>query len=335
MSKIVTVAGVALRVPECPPSLTHMIPAFEHYVEQGDEMKALALAYKYRTPAMLIGTHGAGKNAAIREFARRIGAPLMTASLSEGTTTDHLIGAPQPTPVMNGEDQEKGFTITWLDGVLTTALRAGAILNLDEPNAADNRTLMRLADFLANGQRLSLYENPLNPAETISPKDEDGEWNGFFLVLTANPTDNGMYADRQRMDEAFLDRLAVHHMDYLGIRNPEAEIDAVEAASGADREIVSKLIALFNMIRKQSRMTDEELAASQAPPLYSTASTRAAIMVARFSTEVPIADAFELGYLNKVTGDDRVVIHRLFLEFFADPEMLDNAAGEVKPEAEF
>lgn len=334
MSKIVEVSGVTLRVPECPDNLKHLIPAFEHYVEQGDELKALALAYKYRTPALLIGTHGAGKNAAIREFARRIGAPLMTASLSEGTTTDHLIGAPQPTPV--GDGDEKGFTITWLDGVLTTALRDGAILNLDEPNAADNRTLMRLADFLANGQRLSLYENPLNPAETISPVNDEGEYNGFFLVLTANPADNGMYADRQRMDEAFLDRLAVHHMDYLGIKNPDAEVEAVVAASGADREVVTKLVTLFNMIRKQSRMSDEELAAAQAPPLYSTASTRAAIMVARFSTECSIADAFELGYLNKVTGDDRLVIHRLFLEFFAEPSLLDadEATGE-KAEAEF
>lgn len=315
MHNIIEVGGVRIRVPACPDALSAYIPNdadAQNYVPQGDEMTRIAGSWKLGKPFMLIGGAGSGKNTAIRHFFHLIQRPLLTVSLSEGTTTDHLIGAPVPVPLPGG-----GFTIKWADGVLTKAVRTGCGIILDEMNGADQRTLFRIRDFLANNRTLTLYENPENPSEVIRPLTTEGEANGFAMFATANPASSGLYGGTTDWNFADIDRWTVHQMDYVGVKNPDGEAEALTNASGCDPEVARGIVKVMNIIRQRSRLGDEDLKAGVAP-LFVEGSSRSARDIAEWSTVLPVMEAVTIGYLNKVSAaEDRVVIERLFLDQFA------------------
>jgi MoxR-like ATPase len=307
MSNTIEIAGISLTKPVVDDKYKSLIPPVEDYEPQGEEISALALGYKHNRPVMLMGHTGTGKNAAIRWFANKIGAPLFVVSLAEGTTSDNLIGLPVP---VNGD---KGLSVEWRDGVLPNALRAGGILVLDEINAADERTLMRLHDFLANDYDLNIYENP-SGSERVSPTT------GFMLVATANPADSGQYAGAKILNEATLDRFIVSEVQYLGLAQPEKEAVVIARASGIKHSRAMRIVEVMNTIRKACGIAPEPVKEGQ--PAYNlamfvTASTRRAIDIAILSNDVPMMSAVEIAFTNKVNAEDRPVVHKLFLDSFA------------------
>lgn len=294
-----------------------LFPKAEGYEAQGHEMTALAVGDKYHRPVAIMGHTGTGKNAAIREYARLVGKPLIVLSLAAGTTSDQFIGVPMPKGVAGG-----GFTVEWQDGALPTALRMGAILDLDELNAADERTLMRLHDFIANDYHLNVYENPdTHGASVLSPYDAKGVHNGFMLVATMNPSETGQYAGTKVLNEATLDRFLVVNLDYLGLQSPDKEAKVISDAAKIKVSRAKHIVDVMNVIRLRSRMTDGQLAADKSQqPIYATASTRRAIDIALLSKEMPIMRAVELAFTNKVNTDDQPVVHKMFLDKFAGVE---------------
>jgi len=315
-TKTIEIAGITLDKPEVAPEFINYIPSAEHYEPQGEEIVSLALGYKHNRPVMLMGHTGTGKNAAIRWFANKIGAPLFVVSLAEGTTTDNLIGLPVP---VNGEH---GVSVQWRDGILPKALRAGGILVLDEINAADERTLMRLHDFLANDYDLNIYENP-DGAERVSPTK------GFMLVATANPADSGQYAGAKILNEATLDRFIVSEVDYIGLAQPEKEAAVISRASGIKHSRATRIVEVMNTVRKACGLAPEPVKEGEAAAfnlaMFVTASTRRAIDIAILSRDIPIMSAVEIAFTNKINSEDRPVVHKLFLDAFAGEEVSENA----------
>lgn len=311
MSDYVLIAGIEVPIAETPAEWQHLVPNDEEYEPQGDEFLALAVANILHKHVILEGPTGIGKNALIRKFCYLTNRPLITLSMAEGTGIDQLIGSVQP-----AGDGQGGLTTEWYDGALPFALRIGACLGLDEGNASSARLTMRMHDFAAAGDRLFIFEDPRSAGTYRSPYDENGNHNGFFMVLTMNPSDDGHYAGTEEMNAAFKDRFIHVGMDYLGLYDLDAEADIVAKKTKTDIKLTRRIVKVLNQVRKQSRLTDKEIAAG-GQPLYATASVRRALDVADFSRFMPIMKAWELGYLNGLNHEDRPIVAKLVLDEFA------------------
>lgn len=296
----------------CPPEWQFLVPGPQDYEPQAHEVKALATAYKNHLPLYLVGPAGSGKNKSIEWFANLVNRPMFLLSMAEGTGIDQFIGSVQPV------HSEKGnFSVEFRLGALPLAIQAGGIFVADEMNAADERALMRMHDFLASGERLTIYEDPGNDGKFISPIGSDGKHNGFMVVATGNPEDTGQYSGTKAMNEATLDRFLVVETDYLGMTRPDAEAQVVANASGIKVGKARRLVDVFNILRTRSKMSDAELQAQSLSPLWVVASTRRIIMIAKLSKDLPIMRAIEIGFTNKVNRQDRPTVHKLFLDAFA------------------
>jgi len=328
MGNEVQIHGISLEKPKISGG-EHLIPKPEDYEIQGEEATALALGFKHKRPVMLTGHTGTGKNAAIRWFANKMGLPVYVVSLAEGTTTDQLIGMPIP---VSGNG---GIAVEWRDGALPTALRQGGILVLDEINAADERTLMRLHDFLATEYRLNVYEKP-DGAEFIEPHP------AFMLVATANPADSGQYAGARILNEATLDRFIVAEVAYLGLENPEKEAAVIARAGKIKHSRATRIVEVFNSVRRAAGLgepvletiknedgSETQKVKQQPLSMFVTASTRRAIDIALLSTEISIMAAVEIAFTNKINGEDRPVVHKLFLDAFAGDDESQPVVEEV------
>lgn len=311
MGDSVLIAGIEVPIAETPPEWQHLVPKREIYEPQGDEFLALALAAVFHKHVRFIGPTGVGKNAVIRQFCHLTNRPLLTLSMAEGTGLDQFIGSVQP-----AGDGQGGLTTEFYEGVLPLAIRIGACACLDEGNAADARLFMRAHDFMANGDRLFVFEDPRSNGQYISPIDENGEHNGFFIVMTMNPSDDGQYAGTQEMNSATLDRLITVEMDYLGLIDLDAEATIVSESTGCDIDTTRRIVKVLNEVRKQTRLTDKQMAAGQ-HPIYATASVRRALDVADFIQKIPVMKAWELGFLNGINREDRALVAKFVLDEFA------------------
>lgn len=294
-----------------PAGLRHLVPTEVYYEPQGQELNVLAAAYKYHKHALLQGPTGCGKNEVIRYFCYMLNIPMVLISMAEGTGIDQLIGTVMPKGLPGG-----GFTVDWCDGALPTAIRAGACFVMDEINAADERVMMRIHDFFAKGEELTVYEDPTRAGHAISPWS-GGQHNGFFGVATMNPADSGQYSGTRQLNEATFDRFLTVEMDYLGMIDPKREAAVISRYAGIKLGKATRIVKVFNSIRERARMTEADLATNKVQPLWVTASTRRAIDVGVLSKELPFMRAVEIAFTNKVNPDNRPVVHKLFLDEFA------------------
>lgn len=313
MADTVKIGGLDVPRYECPPEWQFLVPPEEEYVPQGHEEQDLAMAYLTHTPIMFTGPAGCGKDALIRSFCARVNRPHFLLSFAEGTGLDQLIGSVIPVP------QKAGFTVEFRKGALPLSILAGGCFDGSEINAADPRAIMRMHDFLATGEKLTLYEDPSNDGKYISPVDtKTGKHNGWFMVATVNPSDSGQYNGTQALNEATDDRFAHVEMDYLGMVNPDLEAKLIAKKSGIRESKARRIVAVFNTIRERSRLTDDQIARKGSQPMFVVASTRSAIRVATASQKgMPIMRAIEWGFVTKINADDRPVVHKLFLDAFA------------------
>lgn len=311
----VKVGGITLPKYDCPKELQHLVPAAEAYEPSGYELSAIALAIKNRRPLGLFGHAGVGKNAVIRHVAHLLNRPLLLLSLAEGTTIDQLIGVPMPKGLPDG-----GFTVEWRDGMLPLAIKIGAFLVLDEVNASDERTMMRLHDCFANDFNLYMPENPDGNGHPVSPWDDKGNYNGFSVFLTANPHDTGQYAGTRELNSAFLDRLYTTEMTYLGLVDAAKEAAVVAKAAKVKVGKARRIVDVMNDIRRRAMLTQRELDEMSVTPMYVVASVRRSVDIAELSKDLPIMRAVELGFTNRINADDQAVVHKMFLDAFANED---------------
>jgi len=313
MPDTITIGGIAAPIYECPPEWQFLVPPEEEYVPQGHEEQDLAMAYVTHTPIMFTGPAGCGKDALIRSFCARINRPHFLLSFAEGTGLDQLIGSVIPVPL------KTGFTVEFRKGALPLSIIAGGFFNGSEINMADPRVITRMNDFLATGQRLTLYEDPTNDGRYISPVDPvTGKHNGWMMATTVNPADSGQYNGAQELNAATDDRFAHVELDYLGMVNPDLEAKLIAKKTGIRESKAKRIVTVFNTIRQRSRMSDADIAKHDSQPIFAVASTRAAIRVAMASQRgMPIMRAVEWGFTTELNIDDRPVVHKLFLDEFA------------------
>lgn len=162
----------------------------KNYVPHGcfSLMRKVAASRSF-CPVYVTGDSGNGKTSGIAQACSRENRELIHINLTCETGEEDLIGT---FTLVNGD-------LKWVDGPVLTAMRRGAVLLLDEIDAADTGRVMCLQSII-NGD--PIYVKKTNEMLVAAP--------GFTVVATGNTKGTGEGTDRfvgtQILNDAFLER---------------------------------------------------------------------------------------------------------------------------------
>jgi nitric oxide reductase NorQ protein len=199
------------------------------YDDWSGALKVLETAYDTGQFVLIIGPKGTGKTTLVRKFAEMIGKPLYTINFSLRTKEGHLIGS---------QVLENGST-KFAMGIIPKSMQEGAILYLDELNAAEADVLLRLDEALDDRRELNIKE----AGEPITIKAHP-DW---FVIATINPLS---HAGTKELPPQLLSRFPIRI--YLGYPPPDIELRIVEkhvSLSEGEEGKVRKAIMLANKLR--------------------------------------------------------------------------------------
>jgi len=152
--------------------------------------KVLAATMKQGLPALLIGETGTGKTSLAQDVAQALGRDVARVNLDGGSTVEDLKGC------RSLKDGSTGSVTGFDYGVIPKAMGTGAVLVLDEINAALPDTLFLLHPLLERPARFYIPET----AEDVSAAA------GFAVVATMNPSHE--YAGTKALNAALYSRFA-------------------------------------------------------------------------------------------------------------------------------
>ena len=194
-----------------------------YYYQIDKEVEVFEHAYSNKIPFLLKGPTGTGKSRFIEYMAHKLGKPLITISCHEETSSTDLIG----------RFIIKGAETVWLDGPLTTAVKDGAILYLDE--IAEARPDVIVAIHSLTDHRKELYIDKLG--ESISAHED------FMLVASFNP---GYQKGFKELKPSTRQRFVAMSFNYP---KPKVEAEIVSSESGLEIETSKKLVTIANKVR--------------------------------------------------------------------------------------
>jgi MoxR-like ATPase len=165
---------------------------------------------------VLDGPPGTGKSTLLRAIAGASGRGIEFVEGNAELTPARLIGHHDPALVL-----ARGYRAdTWSDGPLATAMRAGALLYLEELNRIPEETLNVLITAMAERELVVPRLGRIEAAD------------GFVLVAAMNPFDA---VGTARVSQAIADRMCRVSISYL---DEEGEREVVRRqAQGGEREI--------------------------------------------------------------------------------------------------
>jgi nitric oxide reductase NorQ protein len=190
------------------------------YVPQNGEVEELERAIKCGMHTLLTGPTGCGKTHLAFHVAEKLGKPIMTIQGGAGATYERIIAKDTLT-------EQNGVTITKRqDGILPQAMKQGAILYLDEPNAIPNEVLFYL--FSAMDDRRTI---------TFDDGQKCKAAEGFVVIGAMN--EGSGYSGTQNLNAAFRSRTEnIIDMEYL----PKSrETKMLVARTGIDPQVADKL----------------------------------------------------------------------------------------------
>lgn len=192
----------------------HRITEEPFYVPQDGEVRLFMEAYENNMPVMLKGPTGCGKTRFLEHMAYQLGKPLITVSCQEDMkasdlTGRHLLDA-------NGT--------YWMDGPLTTGVRHGAIVYLDE--VIETREDVKVLLHSLTDHRRQLFLERTH--EVLDAHDD------FNLVVSFNPH---YQSALKKMKPSTRQRFIAMNFDYLPadreteVVGHEAEVDFATASA--------------------------------------------------------------------------------------------------------
>jgi len=185
----------------------------------------------------LLGPHGTGKSLCATEAVR-------LSQESSGSTVRDLL-------MVSGHESMQAADLigmyvpgatkanfVWADGPLTTAMREGRPLFVDEGNRMPTKAYNVLMEAAGPTRTITLLENQ---SEQVKAKDG-------FLVMTAMNIGHA-YVGTNVVDPALIDRFAVTLMfDYM---EPEDEIKLLVDRTGVEKQLAGWMVAVAGEIRTQ------------------------------------------------------------------------------------
>ncbi len=203
------------------------------YYESKDELKKLEAVRGGRW--RIEGPTGCGKTMLAEYFAAKNKLPLFTIQGRYTLNPADLIGR----PTIIGND------VKWIDGTLTKALLCSqereCVLLVDEFNRMEPRC-----------QALFLEAADYRCQVTIEARDEviRGVPENIHIIVTLN---KGLEYFVNRLDAAVEGRFYVIELDYLGLRNKEAEIELLMERCGIKYDLADLLVTTANKIRIEAK----------------------------------------------------------------------------------
>jgi nitric oxide reductase NorQ protein len=238
-----------------------------YYRSQGREVEIFEAAFRDRIPVLLKGPTGCGKTRFVRQMAWRLGRPLLTVACHEDLTATDLVG----------RFLLRGGETVWADGPLTTGVRDGAIVYLDEMVEA-RKDIVVVIHPLADDRRTLLIEKLGTVVE--APPD-------FMLVGSFNPGYQSALKDlKQSTRQRFVSLL-------FGYPEPGLEAEIIVHETGIDASRAARLVTVGTSVR---RMVEEGLEEG--------ASTRLLIFAASLiQSGVPELEACQAAIAEPLTDD--------------------------------
>ena len=200
-------------------------PAPPWYLAIGDEVELFRAAFDARLPVLLKGPTGCGKTRFVEYMNWLLGndRPLVTVACHEDLTATDLVGR----YLLRGDET------VWMDGPLTSAVRAGSICYLDEIVEARKDTTVVI--------------HPLTDHRRVLPIDKTGELvtahPNFLLVISYNPGYQSVLKD---LKPSTRQRFVAIEFTY-----PSADLEAriIEHEGGVGHDNAARLALIGSKIR--------------------------------------------------------------------------------------
>lgn len=205
-----------------------MNTATPYYHPIGKEIEVFEKTYQNKLPFLLKGPTGTGKSRFIEYMAHHLDKELITVSCHEETSSTDLIG----------RFIIKGAETVWLDGPLTTAVKKGAILYLDE--VAEARPDVIVAIHSLTDHRRELFIDKLG--ETVKAHEN------FCLVASFNP---GYQRGFKELKPSTRQRFVAISFDYP---EPKIETEILISETGVEGSIAKKLVNIATKIRNLTEL---------------------------------------------------------------------------------
>ncbi len=209
-------------------SVSNTSPDLPYYHPVHKEIEVFEHACKNKLPVLLKGPTGTGKSRFVEYMAHRLNRKLMTISCHEETSSTDLVG----------RFIIKGAETVWLDGPLTTAVKEGHIMYLDE--IAEARPDVVVAIHSLTDHRRELFIDKLG--QTFKAHED------FMLVASFNP---GYQRGFKELKPSTRQRFVALSFTY-----PEPTIETVILVneSSVEEAIAKKLVAIGNKVRNLTEL---------------------------------------------------------------------------------
>src|SRR5690554_4068015 len=204
----------------------------ENYRFRRDILMTVAAWWQMEeSPLYLWGPMGTGKTSVLLQMAARLNIPVQLVSCHDRLETPDLIGR----YVLNDEGG-----MDFIDGPLTTAMRFGHLLILDEIDYLNPATAAGM-----NGLREGLPLTIPETGETVRPAE------GFKLAVTGNTNGMGddlnVYPGINRMNQAFLDGFAGLEVGYP---EKQTEVEILRSVMpDQDDSVLEAMVSVADSVR--------------------------------------------------------------------------------------
>lgn len=238
-----------------------------YYREHTNEIEIFKASLDSKIPVLLKGPTGCGKTRFLEFLSHKFDLPLISVACNEDTSGADLLG----------RFLLKGNDTVWVDGPVTSAVREGALLYLDEIVEAREDVIVVLHS-LADHRR-ELYLDRTRETLKAHPR--------FHLVVSFNP---GYQTSLKEMKPSTRQRFAAISFEYP---NEELESEIILGETSCSQTTAGQLAKLAKQIRNLRDLNLQE-----------TVSTRLLIHTAKLSLSgLSLRQAAMHGIVEVLTDD--------------------------------